>query len=104
MTKEELDTLMERAIGIYNEEADNESQIVKEADLFGKNGQLDSLGLVNFLVIVEDLLREEHDIGIVIANERAISTKNSPFASIDALIAFVLEEIHRIKDAKNGHE
>jgi hypothetical protein len=49
---------------------------------------LDSIGLVTFLAEVEDLLEEELDIEIEIADERAMSRFRSPFTNIDSLYFF----------------
>lgn len=61
--------------------------------LFGRAGKLDSLDLVNLLVIIEEKLENEFEVVITIANERAISEKNSPFSNIDRLASFIKKEV-----------
>ena len=57
--------------------------------LFGKDGKLDSLGLVNLLVIIEQNIEDEFDISITIADERAMSQKHSPFRTIGTLAKYI---------------
>ena len=57
--------------------------------LFGKGGQLDSLGLVSLIVEVEQQVEEELGITITLADERAMSQQKSPFMTIQSLSDYV---------------
>jgi len=57
--------------------------------LFGDEGGLDSLGLVNLVVLVEQKVRDEMGVKISLADERALSQKDSPFISIHSLVQYV---------------
>ena len=57
--------------------------------LFGKDGNLDSLGLVSLLVIIEQNIEDEFDVSITIADERAMSQKHSPFRTIGTLADYI---------------
>jgi acyl carrier protein len=61
-----------------------------EAVIFGKGGKLDSLGLVNFVLAVEERLAQ-HGWRVSLTDERAMSQNHSPFRSIQALTSFVAE-------------
>jgi acyl carrier protein len=65
--------------------------LAKSADtvLFGKSGSLDSLGLVNLIVAVEQGLEETFEASLTLADERAMSQKNSPFRNVNALAEYV---------------
>jgi len=66
-----------------------------DADLFGGKGKLDSLGLVSFVVATEQEIEEEFGVPISIADERAMSQKNSPFKTLGTFadyISLLLEE------------
>lgn len=67
----------------------------KDAILFGKSGKLDSLGIVNFIVAVEDRVREEFGILITLADEQAMSQKNSPFRTVSSLSTYIAELMGR---------
>jgi acyl carrier protein len=74
-----------------------ERQLKKSADtlLLGKGANLDSLGLVNFIVTVEQNIEEQLGRSITLADERAMSQTTSPFRNIGTLseyIGLLLEE------------
>lgn len=62
--------------------------------LFGGDGVLDSMDLVQLIVQIESDLFEKYSIEISIANERAMSKRNSPFSKIKYLLEFIIEEIN----------
>jgi hypothetical protein len=63
--------------------------------LFGSDGILDSLGLVSFIVTVEEALEEKLNISIVLADEKAMSRRTSPFIRISYLADYILEIINK---------
>jgi D-alanine--poly(phosphoribitol) ligase subunit 2 len=70
-----------------NMELPEEQLMEKSKDfvLFGRSGKLDSLGLVTFIVAVEQKFQEDLGVTITLADERAMSQKRSPFATIETL-------------------
>lgn len=63
--------------------------------LFGGDGILDSLGLVSFIVSVEEVLEDKFDVSIVLADEKAMSRRSSPFSRISYLADYILEVINK---------
>jgi hypothetical protein len=59
--------------------------------VFGSDGTLDSLGLVNFLADLEYRIAEEYGRELVLASERAMSRSRSPFRDVDTLAAYIVE-------------
>lgn len=59
--------------------------------LYGPGSPLDSLGLVNLLADVEMQISSETGRDIVLASERAMSRRSSPFRDVDALADYVME-------------
>ena len=80
-----------RAVDLVNEErpAGKGLQKSPQTTLFGKGGQLDSLGLVSFIVEVEQQVEEELGVSITLADERAMSQQKSPFLTIQSLADYV---------------
>jgi acyl carrier protein len=76
-----------------NEELENESlqNPSLETRLFGGRGVLDSLALVSFITDVEDAIDEAFDKQIVLADEKAMSQKTSPFRSVETLRDYVVK-------------
>jgi hypothetical protein len=62
-----------------------------EAPLFGTEGVLDSMALVQFIVEVETNLEDHTGTSIVLASERAMSRRRSPFGSIGSLVEYIEE-------------
>ncbi len=95
MEKNKILDLIYIAVDEVNEQLPKNKQLAKSPDtkLFGKDGKLDSLALVNFIVAVEDIIDDETDISLTIADEKAMSQSNSPFQSIDRLADYITQLI-----------
>ncbi|MDX2240336.1 MAG: acyl carrier protein [Leptolyngbyaceae cyanobacterium bins.302] len=59
-----------------------------ETPLFGQHGLLDSLGLVSLVVAVEQAIEDEYGVTVSLADEKAMSQKNSPYRTIGSLAAY----------------
>jgi hypothetical protein len=67
------------------------------ACLYGPSSGLDSLAFVTFIVLAEQQIGEEFHVNLTLADEKAMSQKNSPFRSIEALAAYVAEVLKEKK-------
>ena len=74
-----------------NRQLENEHQLEKYTNtvLFGEGGKLDSLGLINLVVAVEQNIEDEFDVTITLADERAMSQETSPFRTIGTLMDYI---------------
>jgi acyl carrier protein len=59
--------------------------------LFGRGAPLDSLGLVSVVTEIEERLEEEKGITVVLADERAMSRRASPFRTLASLVDYLEE-------------
>ena len=86
-----IQNLIINAVQEINEQLPQEQQLGQSTKtvLFGKDGKLDSLGLVNLLVIIEQNIEDEFDVSFTIADERAMSQKRSPFRTIGTLADYI---------------
>ena len=68
-----------------------EDQIEKSLDtpLTGRESRLDSLGLVNFIVALEQAVEEATGITVDLSDGRALAQQNSPFRTIGTLASYV---------------
>lgn len=57
--------------------------------LFGSKGKLDSLGLVNFIVAVEQRIEEDFSRPVSLTDEKAMSQRTSPFRTVGTLAEYV---------------
>lgn len=69
----------------------NNGQLTKstKTPLFGDLSKLDSLGLVSFIMATEQKIEEELGVSITLADERAMSQKNSPFRTVGTLADYI---------------
>ena len=83
--------LIYKSVNELNEQTDHDLKLKKSTNtvLFGSKGEINSLGLVNLLVIIEQNIEDEFDISITIADERAMSQKHSPFRAVGALVDYI---------------
>ena len=61
--------------------------------IYSESSDLDSLGLVNVLVDIEEKVRLEFDKDISIMDNRAMSQVNNPFKDVDSVVEFVAKQI-----------
>ena len=61
--------------------------------LFGGDGVLDSLGLVSFIVTIEEALEDKIGVSVILADEKAMSRRTSPFSRVSYLVDYILEVI-----------
>ncbi len=88
--KDKITQVIFEAIDEFNEQQAEEQQLEKSLDtiLFGNSGKLNSLGLVNLIVGIEQKLEEEFGTAVTLADERAMSQTNSPFQTIGSLAEY----------------
>ena len=65
--------------------------------LFGPGGELDSLGLVNLIVLLEEKISDEFGVEIVLTDQRAMSQQHSPFRTVQALADYVVRLLNEKK-------
>ncbi|NTS75376.1 hypothetical protein HR060_00740 [Catenovulum sp. SM1970] len=90
----QIQTLIFQAIDELN--ALREEELIDKSPstaLYGQASPLDSVDLVNLLLSIEEFLEDEFDISFTIANEKAMSLKNSPFKSVASLTDYLTTEL-----------
>ena len=89
-----------RAIDEHNEVRETAAQLEKAPStvLFGSSGALDSIALVNLVVTIEEIVHEEFGTSIILADEKAMSQKTSPFKTIGSLVHYIAS----LLDEKNS--
>lgn len=74
-----------RQIAIEKQNGDLET-ISLGTRLFGAQGTLDSLDLVNFIVDLEQEINDRFNKDVVLADDRAMSQRHSPFRTVGSMI------------------
>jgi len=61
------------------------ADITEDTVLVGADPVLDSLGVVQLIVEVEQRVEQAHGISVTLANDKAMSARNSPFRTVGVL-------------------
>ncbi|HTZ11659.1 MAG TPA: hypothetical protein VMD04_04720 [Candidatus Margulisiibacteriota bacterium] len=91
LDKKEISNLVIKSLREVNRILGKNEQlkIGKNMDIYGGKSRLDSMGLVNLLVDLEQRLAKEGGIEISIMDAKAFSMKNSPFKNLSTLVDFI---------------
>ncbi len=89
--KEEVIQVLFDAVDELNQLLPEEQQLGKSADtvVFGESGKLDSLGLVNLIVVTEQKIEEKFGVDLSLADERTMSQKQTPFKTLGTLADYI---------------
>lgn len=68
---------------------DSSGEIGAKTKLYGSSGIFDSLSLVSLIADIEERISEEFDKDIILADEKAMSQKTSPFRNVETLTAYI---------------
>jgi acyl carrier protein len=92
-----------RAVDWINGELPPDRQLIKvpETRLLGSESVLDSMHLVSLIIAIEREVEDTFGVALTLADERALSMKESPFRSIQSLADYIGT---LIIDARNGRE
>jgi D-alanine--poly(phosphoribitol) ligase subunit 2 len=96
--KQKITNLVFSVIDEINKELSKDDQIIKSLDsvIYGSNGQLDSLGLVNFVVAVEQKIEDVFEKSINLTDDKAMSEKNSPFQTIETFVNYIYDVLEKM--------
>ena len=91
MKQDIIDVIIE-TIKDFNEDLDEKDKLPIELNqpIYGNESSLDSLGLVSFIICLEQAIENKFDQAISLADEKAMSQKSNPYENINALTNFIL--------------
>ena len=94
-TSEEIEVLVIESVRLLAEDFDITAlkRPSAESPLYGNQGELDSMALVNLIADLEDAVSEQYGVAITLAYEKAMSARNSPFLTVKTLSCAVLERM-----------
>lgn len=89
--QEKIEKIITDTLKELNEELENDSFVNPnpKTKLYGANGAMDSLALVSFITDLEDKISDEFEKDIILADEKAMSAKTSPFRNIESLTSYI---------------
>ena len=80
-----------RAVDEVNQELPQDKQVPRSRDsvLFGNQARVDSLTLINLVILAERHIEKDFGRMIVLADERAMMEEKSPFQTIGTMADYV---------------
>ncbi|MDX4040359.1 hypothetical protein [Aliarcobacter skirrowii] len=89
--QEKIEKIIIDTLKDLNEELENEAFLNpnSKTKLYGRNGAMDSLALVSFIADLEDKISDKFEKDIILADEKAMSAKTSPFRNIESLTSYI---------------
>ena len=84
------------SIGIINQNLEQPLQVEKLNDccIYGGADGLDSISLVALISLIEESVENKLGASIILANEKAMSMRNTPFRNVGVLTAYICELIN----------
>ena len=81
------------AIDEINLQLPGDKKLEKSPDtiLQGRASELDSLGLVNLVLITEENIEDLLGVTVNIADQRAVSQKNNPYQTVASLSQYIIQ-------------
>ena len=100
-TSENVLAAVYRAVDSINVELSADRQLSKapETPMLGRESVLDSLRLVRLMIAVEQEVADTLGVTLTLADERALSMKESPFRTIGSLAQYTEELISEARNA-----
>ena len=92
--------LVKAAVEELNEELEYESlnNISDTTPIFGGDDGIDSLSLVRLVVELEGSVEQQLGVHVALADEKAMSMRNSPYRSVGSLVELIVAQV----EAANG--
>ena len=89
--QKKIEKIIVQALVELNEELENENlnNPTSETKLYGGSGALDSLALVSLITDLEERISDEFEKDIILADEKAMSQRTSPFRSVETLTNYI---------------
>ena len=88
-----IELIINTAADLGEDELSFSGQLDAETRLFGKEGALDSMGLVTLIVAVEQAIEDEFDESVALADEKALSRGRSPYRTVATLAEYAAEQL-----------
>lgn len=91
--RNEIITLLLKVCQDLNQQLKNKIEIEKgeSAPLYGMQGVLDSLGLVNLIVLTESEVEEKYGKSLMLTDGASLPEENSPFKTIGSLAYYIAD-------------
>lgn len=95
MYDEIVSLVIETARELGEDEIGISEDLTENTVLFGKDGVLDSMGLVTLIIAVEQAIEDKFDQSVGLADEKAMSQARSPYRSVETLSQYAASALEQ---------
>jgi len=74
-----LDIVLSTLRDAVDQNGGDPASVTEETVIVGPEAVIDSIGVVSLIVDIEQRLEMDHQVSVTLANDRAMSQRNSPF-------------------------
>lgn len=91
MSLEKIENIIIESLKECNQELENAelNNTTNKTRLYGEKSVLDSIGLVYLITDIEEKISDKFSKNIVLADEKAMSQKTSPFRDVETLAKYI---------------
>ncbi len=91
MILERIENIIIESLREYNQEQESVelNNPTNKTKLYGERSVLDSMGLVYLITDIEEKISDQFSKNIVLADEKAMSQKTSPFRDVESLTKYI---------------
>ena len=90
--KMDIEKIIIEVLAEYLRTQELDHQIDKKTMIFGEEGILDSMGIVNLIVDLEGYFSDK-GVELDLTSEKALSLRNSPFRSVATISEFIKSQL-----------
>lgn len=103
MTREDITREIYNALEQANQMRDPHDRIVcaEDTTLYGRDGCLDSLGLVSLIMDVEMAVQEQARTRLVLSDAQAMSRRHNPFRDVRSFVDYVMSRLGQVDVCTN---
>jgi acyl carrier protein len=85
-----IDIVLSALRDAVNQNGGDASAVTEETVIVGPEAVIDSIGVVSLIVDIEQRLEMDHQVSVTLANDRAMSQRNSPFRTPSVLADHII--------------
>jgi acyl carrier protein len=93
MQQQMVGLIIDTARELGDDELSLSEDLSGDTQLFGKDGVLDSMGLVSLVIAVEQAIEDHFGETVSLADEKALSQEKSPYRSVAVLAEYAVSQI-----------
>lgn len=93
VTRQQVIDAVFAAVDAVNAQRRDKPPLAKDLGtvLYGSGSDVDSLGLIELVVAVEEQVEEQLGLSVTLVDERALSQEVSPFSTMGTLVDYVVQ-------------